>query len=132
MELQVGVKILLRNKDGEFLILHRSPKYSEVKGMWDIPGGRITPGTPLIENLKREIREEIKLELTGEPKLVFAQDILRIPGRHVVRLTYTGNIDGEPSLDHEHDEFKWLSLEDLRNLEDLDIYLKEALKEVSI
>lgn len=132
MELQVGVKILLKNKDGKFLILHRSPKYSEVKGMWDIPGGRIEPVTPLIDNLRREILEEIKLELKEEPKLVFAQDILRIPGRHVVRLTYTGNIDGEPTLDHEHNEFKWLALDELKSLEDLDIYLKEALEAMSI
>lgn len=130
MELQVGVKILLKNKDNKYLILHRSPKYSEVKGMWDIPGGRIEIGTPLIENLKREILEETKLELPGDPKLFFAQNILRIAGRHVVRLTYIGNIEGEPQLDHEHNEFRWLTIDELKKLEDLDIYLKDALERV--
>ena len=128
MELQVGVKIVLKNKDGKYLILLRSPqKYSNINGMWDIVGGRIEAGTPLLENLKREIFEETKLELKLEPKLIYAQDILRIPGKHVVRLTYTGETSGEPVLDNEHSDFKWLSLTELKNMEDMDIYFKEVL-----
>ena len=84
MELQVGVKILLNNEEGKYLLLRRSKKkYPEVMDIWDIPGGRIDPGVSLLENLKREMREEIELELKMEPKLIAAQDIMRIPGRHV-------------------------------------------------
>ncbi len=128
MELQVGVKALLKNKEGKYLLLRRSPeKYSEVVGMWDIVGGRIDPGSHLLENLKREIREETSLELEGEPKLIAAQDILRVPGRHVVRLTYVAGINGEPKLDGDHKEFRWFTRNELENLEDLDIYFKEVL-----
>lgn len=128
MELQVGVKILLKNKDGKYLLLHRSnKKYPDVKGTWDIAGGRINPGTPLIENLKREILEETQLKLTSEPKLIYAQDILRVPGRHVVRLTYIGEIDGEPTLDEDHSDFKLLTVNEMKAMDDLDVYLKEVL-----
>jgi ADP-ribose pyrophosphatase YjhB (NUDIX family) len=79
MDLQVGVKILLKNKEGKCLVACRSAeKYPEVGAKWDIVGGRITPGIPLIENLKREVREETGLEIIYEPKLITAQDILRI------------------------------------------------------
>src|SRR3989344_6724466 len=123
--LQVGVKVLLRNKEGKYLLLHRSPeKYPEVKDPWDIVGGRINPGVPLLENLKREIREETQLDLTAEPKLVAAQDILRTPGRHVVRLTYTAETEGEPVLDAEHSECGWFTLRELKEFKDLDIYFK--------
>src|SRR4051812_11184256 len=75
MELQVGVKAFLKNKDGKYLILKRSRKfYPTVAGLWDVIGGRITPGTSLLENLKREIREEVKLELKEEPQLIDATD----------------------------------------------------------
>lgn len=129
MELQVGVKVLLKNKEGKYLLLHRNwDKYPEVKkdNSWDIVGGRINIGTPLLENLKREIFEETKLNLTEEPKLIGAQDILR-SDKHVVRLTYLGVIEGEPKLDEYHDDYKWLTEEELRKKEDLDQYFKEIL-----
>src|SRR3989344_8931904 len=91
-DLQVGVKILLKNKDGKYLLLRRSlKKYPEIQGRWDIVGGRINPGSTLLENLKREVKEETGLTLTGTPRLLAAQDILRNNGRHVVRLTYLGD-----------------------------------------
>ncbi len=120
--------MLLTNKKGEFLLLKRSEKYAGVGGMWDIPGGRITPGTTLIKNLAREIKEETGLTLGKEVTLLGAQDILRVPGRHVVRLTYEARAKGEVALSDEHVAFKWVSLEDLRRTRGLDAYLRALLK----
>ena len=56
MELQVGVKVLLKNPEGKYLLLQRNiEKYPEMKNRshWDIVGGRINLGTELIANLKR-------------------------------------------------------------------------------
>ena len=127
--LQVGVKILLQNKDGNYLLLRRSlEKYSEIQGRWDIVGGRINPGETLLDSLKREIKEEISLVFEGLPTLIAAQDIIRNNGRHVVRLTYVGKIDGEVILDtEENDMFKWYTFDELKSLDDLDIYFKELL-----
>lgn len=127
--LQVGVKVLLKNKDGRYLLLRRSlEKYPEVPNRWDIAGGRIDPGTTLLENLKREVIEETSLELKGAPRLVAAQDILRIKGRHVVRLTYIGEAEGEPRLDgEEHDMYKWVTIPEIGELTGVDIYFKELL-----
>lgn len=127
--LQVGVKIFLRNSEGKFLIVRRNAKkYQNVKGEWDIVGGRINPGSKLIDNLTREVEEETKLEITSNPKLIFAQDIFPNAERHVVRLTYVGETTGEPILDlEENTEYKWLSLIELKTFENLDIYVKEIL-----
>ncbi len=130
MELQVGVKILLRNSEGKYLLVRRSlTKYPEVGDhQWDIVGGRIDPGIPLLTNLEREVKEEVGLDLVNEPRLVAAQDILRISGRHVVRLTYIGKIQGEPKLDPgEHSEYGWFTLQEIINLQGLDLYFKEVL-----
>lgn len=129
--LQVGVKILLKNKENKYLLLRRSiEKYPEASGRWDIVGGRIDAGKPLIDNLKREIKEETGLEFTNTPKLIAAQDILKINQKHIVRLTYIGEIAGEVILDgEEHDSYQWYSLEELKNLDGLDIYFKELLDE---
>ena len=123
----MGVKILLKNKDNKYLVVCRSvEKYPEVGAKWDIVGGRINPGISLIENLKREVIEETGLEITDEPKLITAQDILKTD-KHIVRLTYSGFADGEIKLNNEHTEYKWLSLEEISALEPKDEYLEEIL-----
>lgn len=129
MILQVGVKAFLKNKEGKFLLLKRSSeKYKNTKGVWDIVGGRIDPGTSLLENLKREIQEETQLILTDEPRLIFAQDIIPNTEKHVVRLTYIANIEGEPILDiSENTEYKWLSLDEMKKHDELDVYVKEIV-----
>lgn len=134
MELQVGVKILLKNREGNYLLLLRSlDKYPGAIPMWDIPGGRINPGTSLIENLKREVIEEAGLKITSEPKFIAAQDIfVNEINRHVVRLTYTGLGGGNVKLSEEHTDFKWLTLEEILKLDPLDSYLKEVLSKFSI
>jgi len=130
MKLQVGVKILLKNTKGKYLILHRSSKkYRNAKGFWDIPGGRIKVGTKLIDNLKREIKEETGLQLKDTPKLIAAQDILRVKGKHIVRLTYMGIAKGKVELDpNEHDDYRWLSKNEIKKLPDLDSYLKKLFR----
>ena len=144
MELQVGVKALLKNKDGKYLLLRRNPKkYPEVGPKWDIIGGRINPGTPLLENLKREIMEEAGLDYREIPKLVAAQDIFvhrytdgrdntaESPEivRHVVRLTYIGELDGDPKINEDHLEAKWFTADEIKFLSpnELDSFFKELV-----
>src|SRR3989338_7834842 len=129
--LQVGVKIFLENGEGRFLLLKRSPKrYPEIKiiGEWDIPGGRIIPGTKLFDNLVREVFEETKLKILGEPRLINAQDILRGKEKHIIRLTYVGKVSGEPILDEEHTDFKWLTIRDMKKIRNLDEFTREVLE----
>jgi ADP-ribose pyrophosphatase YjhB (NUDIX family) len=129
MILQVGVKIFLRNPDGKYLLMRRSPeKYPGVKGAWDIPGGRINPGSLLMENLRREVMEETQLEIISEPKLIYAQDIIPNDEKHVVRLSYVGETRGEPILDiSENVEYEWLSLDELKNHKNVDIYAQKII-----
>ena len=88
MNLQVGVKVFLKNEKGKILLLKRlEEKYGKTSGSWDIVGGRIEPGTSLIENLKREVEEETRLTITSTPYLIGAQDIITNDERHIVRLS---------------------------------------------
>ncbi len=125
--LQVGVKAFLKNNEGKYLFLQRSDKYKDIKGDWDIVGGRIHPGTPLVENLKREIKEETGLDLIGDPQIITAQDILRVHGKHIVRVSYTGNVEGEPRIDEESTAYKWMTVAEMKAEPQLDIFVKEIL-----
>ena len=131
MELRVGVKALLANQEGKFLLLKRSVRnYAALGGQWDLPGGRIDPGAPLLENLQREIREETGLTLIEEPQLIAAQDIID-DSRHTVRLTYKGVLDGDVVLNEEHTEFGWFTKQEMEVLGDsLDRFTREILSKV--
>jgi 8-oxo-dGTP diphosphatase len=133
MELQVGVKVLLRNNDGKYLLLKRAIEVVPGKGLtWDIPGGRIDPGTTLMQNLRREVEEETGLTLKSEPRLIAAQDMMSVPGRHVVRLTYVGEGEGEVRLSHEHTEFDWVALENVADRSDIGGHLKQLIDDGTI
>ena len=97
MILQVGVKALIKNDAGQYLFLRRSERMqAEIEPHWDIPGGRIDPTERLPVALAREIMEETGMELTDEPRLVAAQDIMvEAKDLHVVRLTYVANARGD-------------------------------------
>ena len=126
----MGVKVLLKNSEGNYLLVRRNPKkYPEVGAKWDLPGGRINPGTSLFDNLKREVKEEVGLDLASPVKLIAAQDILKSPDKHVVRLTYIGDIDGNPVVDDDHLEAKWFTAKELKEmkLDILDSFFKELL-----
>jgi len=131
MELQVGAKVLLKNTEGKYLIIRRSPYEERGVGKWDIPGGRIDAGSPLLDNLKREVSEETGLELTDKPRLVAAQDLMW-PDRHVVRLTYIGMAEGTPILSVEHDAFQWVTFVEMEDLENLDTFIKELIDDGTI
>jgi 8-oxo-dGTP diphosphatase len=132
MQLQVGVKALIKNSDGHYLFLLRSKIMNgEETAHWDIPGGRIESNEPLLEALQREIIEETGITVHGDFTLIGAQDIFASFDRHVVRLTYTTVSDGDAIVSDEHDDAKWLSLEDVKTL-NLDPYLTELLQKNNV
>lgn len=130
MNFQVGVKAFLKNKEGKYLLLKRSSeKYPEVSGAWDVPGGRINPGTSLLENLRREVKEETGLRIISAPRLLAAQDIMPSAKRHIVRLTYLAETEGEPALDAtEHIEYRWLASSEMKAEKNLDRYAREVIE----
>jgi 8-oxo-dGTP diphosphatase len=127
--LEVGVKVILKNSQGKYLLLKRVKPYSgETEPRWDIPGGRIIPGEELYDALSREVKEETGLRLKSKLKVIAAQDILRVEGKHTVRITYSAHASGRVTLDpKEHTEFGWFTISQIKKLYH-DIYLDPVLK----
>jgi len=57
----VAVAVLIRS-DGAALLAQR-PESKVYSGYWEFPGGKIEPGEPVPEALRREIREELGVEI---------------------------------------------------------------------
>ncbi len=63
-EVEAVVGVVLR---GGRLLLGRRPVEGLLGGLWELPGGKIEPGETHAEALRRELREEIGIEVrTGE------------------------------------------------------------------
>jgi len=132
LKLQVGVKALVENSNGELLFLRKNGEISKTSNFWDIPGGRIEVGQSLRDNLIREIKEETQLDLSETQELIDMQDIIKPEkGIHVVRLTYHIKLEKEYDevvLDAEHLEFVWMNGLEMKNNPEVDPYLIETLE----
>jgi 8-oxo-dGTP pyrophosphatase MutT (NUDIX family) len=119
---QVSLKALITNSHGEVLALNALPTGS-FAGYFDLPGGRIDVGefsTPLVDILRREIREEVgdlELEITEAPVAVgrhlIGAESDRADGEsiHVMYLFFEAKyLGGDITISSEHAGFRWLDL----------------------
>lgn len=132
MKLQVGVKALISDAQGNYLFIQRSDALPDGSGIrWDVPGGRIDPEETLMSALAREILEETGMKLQDGAQLLDAQDII-VPeaALHVVRLTYSVQVRGSLRLSDEHQSHVWVSLKEAEKL-NVDAYLRRTLQSLS-
>jgi mutator protein MutT len=54
----------LIRRDGRYLITRRN-REAHLGGLWEFPGGKREPGESLVECLRRELREELGIEITA-------------------------------------------------------------------
>jgi ADP-ribose pyrophosphatase YjhB (NUDIX family) len=109
----VTVGGLIFNSAGEVLML-RTHKWSN---LWGIPGGKIKWGEPAMDALRREIKEETNLDVSGI-EFALVQDCIHSKefyrDAHFVLLNYTCQCDGEVQvkLNDEAREFRWVAVAD--------------------
>lgn len=111
---QVGIKGIIRNDDGNILLLRRNGD-GGYERHWDIPGGRMEPGESFEQALARELSEEIGATHIGAPKfLAVALSNITIPTLHgrtpLVLIAYEIKMsnDFEVHLGEDEDEFDWV------------------------
>lgn len=103
-------------RDGQVLLLRRSPQEPHGPGVWEFPGGKLDFGETLEEALQREVREETGLETVAGP-LLYASAPVFSPTRQAVLLHYLCSApEGDVVLSAEHDAHRWADKSALRGL----------------
>lgn len=97
----------------------------KLKGKWVFPGGHIDEETSLNEALARELKEETSLIL--EDMKVFHVTIKKYPAGPTIIIYYKCKASGEIELDDESDDYKWISLDDVKKLDFRDIEEKKIV-----
>ena len=107
---RIGVKaFIIENR--KLLFIRRRPNDPHNPGQWDLPGGRVDLGENPKTGLARETKEETNLDIEiGIPLDV--QHFTRQDGQVITLLFFLcKKLSEEIKLSEEHQEYKWIDLE---------------------
>ena len=112
--------VIIIDENDRFLIIKRTKTAPSHPLHWDLPGGHVEEGESLEEAVKREALEETNLEIS-DLKAAKVQDSFR---NFFIAKKYSGNIEFKQNPESgfvEHSEYKWVTLEIYKKMEDLSI-----------
>lgn len=110
----IKVTAAVIEKDGKILIAKRK-KGTRLEGKWEFPGGKLKCNETPEECLKRELQEEFGIETKVEDFICSSEYIY--PHISIELLAYRVKyVSGEFFLT-DHDEIKWVPIQELNNYE---------------
>ena len=109
------VRGVIKNDDGDILIVKRHPKSKTDPEMWELPGGKVEKGEHFADALVREIKEETSLDVNvGDFCEAVQNDYSH--KRTVQLMMYLNDVKGSVEISDEHTEFMWASIEKIKTL----------------
>ncbi|KGM96191.1 DNA mismatch repair protein MutT [Clostridium novyi A str. 4552] len=122
----VGVGAVIKNNRGEVLLLLRNKEPE--KGCWSIPGGKVEMFENIEDAIKREVKEEVDVDVEIIKLLTVTNHIISKEKTHWVAPTFLVKIingqvkNVEPQ---KHQDLKWFSINNLP--ENITITTKNAI-----
>lgn len=123
----IEVVAAILHRDGAYFATQRG--YGEFEGMWEFPGGKIEPGETHDVALKREIQEELGVDIIIEKLLCTTE--YDYPLFHLKLHCYLCNIVSGEIVLREHKSAQWLTVDTLNSVEWLPAD-KEVIEKLSI
>ena len=109
---KIEVVAAILHRDGACFATQRG--YGEFEGMWEFPGGKIEPGESRDIALKREIQEELGVDIVIEDLICTTE--YDYPSFHLTMHCYLCSIaSGEIEL-REHKSALWLTSDKLEDV----------------
>ena len=110
---KIEVVAAILHRDGAYFATQRG--YGEFEGMWEFPGGKIEPGESREVALRREIQEELGVDIIIEDSLCTTE--YDYTSFHLTMHCYLCSFaSGEIEL-REHKSARWLTAETLDSVE---------------
>ena len=124
---RVGVVGAALVRDGRVLASRRTQP-PRLAGLWEFPGGKVEDGESDHAALRRELREELRVEASVGDRL--GGDVL-IGQTAVLRVYLAAITAGEPAL-VDHDAHRWLAKDELGSVDwiPVDLPLVELLRDL--
>ena len=112
----VGCGAFIINDKNEVLLVRRGPQSKNRVGHWTVPGGALDFGETFHQAIKREIKEELDVDIEILDLLSLVDDILPEENQHWVTPQFLVRIvSGEPQImePEKCDRLQWFSLDNL-------------------
>lgn len=102
---------VIQDKEGRVILLRRNSKNKTFKGCWQFPEGKMEFGEGPEQALKREIKEELGLDILEQHLLFTDTSSFSISTKKysLIRIVFKVRYKGNISLDDEHDKYKWFN-----------------------
>ena len=106
---------IIKNSDGEILIVKRHPKSRTDPDTWELPGGKVHEGESFDDALVREIKEETNLDCkVGDLAIAIQHDY---PYKRTVQMImHLDDVEGELMISDEHTDAKYASIDEIKTL----------------
>lgn len=128
----VVVTGIVKRKDGKVLIVKRKKDEEIHGGLWVFPGGKVNEGENVFEALKRELKEEVGLDVSDEMERISDYEFERPNGDVTFGECFLVKpISEKVSLGEDLENFAWIDKKEFANYEhikDLDEELERAFK----
>jgi len=116
----VGIGGFIHDEHGRVLMVKR--RFEPNKGRWSLPGGLVEAGETLEQAAKREVREELGLEVAIEGLMQVADEVIRDDaGRvkyHFVLIDYLMKPLGDKiTINEESEAFAWFEPAEVAGLD---------------
>ncbi len=113
-QIVVANKAVIKAK-GKYLVLLKSDLEDVTPNSYDLPGGRMSYGEKPGESLKREVKEEVGLEIEIKGITDIWSFVIEQKKLQLVGITWACTSQNtEVKLSPEHSSFKWLSYKEIQ------------------
>ena len=96
--IMIGVGAVIEDDSGRILLVKHTPERGGFwQGKWICPGGTLKPGETIEEGIKREVREETRLEIDLTAPLTPFDRVVKSDDRvslHVIYIDYLAKVTG--------------------------------------
>lgn len=112
--IEVVAAIIIHNN--QILCVKRSEnKLSYISQKWEFPGGKIEVGETRDETIKREILEELKMNIKVEEEFLTVSH--QYPDFHLTMHSFICSSENKELTLTEHIDYKWLDKNELNQLD---------------
>ncbi|NJC21988.1 8-oxo-dGTP diphosphatase [Arthrobacter pigmenti] len=116
----VGAAIMDSLQSPSRMLVARRTAPEQFAGQWEFPGGKVEPGEDDVEALRRELREELGVDVQIGAELGGPDENgWPLNGTAVMRVWRAVITAGVPAALQDHDELRWVDLTDPEELTSL-------------